>query len=100
MARKSTFPHPNCRTTGRSEEHTSELQFVISYAVFCLKKKEWGYDVGAGLSDPVIGEVRRFLSDWTRGIGAEFFLGSLPAGLCLSGPHPRGPLLSNSVVSR
>src|SRR2546429_6726629 len=24
----------------RSEEHTSELQFVISYAVFCLKKKK------------------------------------------------------------
>src|SRR3546814_5758582 len=29
------------RTTGRSEEHTSELQSLmrISYAVFCLKKK-------------------------------------------------------------
>src|SRR5213075_3573135 len=28
--------------TGRSEEHTSELQsrLVISYAVFCLKKKK------------------------------------------------------------
>jgi len=28
-------------TDGRSEEHTSELQspYVISYAVFCLKKK-------------------------------------------------------------
>src|SRR3546814_3351381 len=29
------------QTTGRSEEHTSELQSLmrISYAVFCLKKK-------------------------------------------------------------
>src|SRR3546814_6102498 len=29
-------------TTGRSEEHTSELQSLmrISYAVFCLKKKQ------------------------------------------------------------
>src|SRR3546814_6670925 len=29
------------RTSGRSEEHTSELQSLmrISYAVFCLKKK-------------------------------------------------------------
>src|SRR3546814_6640577 len=29
------------KTTGRSEEHTSELQSLmrISYAVFCLKKK-------------------------------------------------------------
>src|SRR3546814_3395398 len=30
-----------CRGLGRSEEHTSELQSLmrISYAVFCLKKK-------------------------------------------------------------
>src|SRR3546814_1239764 len=30
-----------CRTWGRSEEHTSELQSLlrISYAVFCLQKK-------------------------------------------------------------
>src|SRR3546814_2808252 len=31
-----------CRSLGRSEEHTSELQSLmrISYAVFCLKKKK------------------------------------------------------------
>src|ERR1043165_10289362 len=31
-----------CRPRGRSEEHTSELQSrgLISYAVFCLKKKK------------------------------------------------------------
>src|SRR3546814_14183699 len=30
----------------RSEEHTSELQSLmrISYAVFCLKKKNWHFD--------------------------------------------------------
>src|SRR3546814_1228001 len=34
--------NPWVRTTGRSEEHTSELQSLmrISYAVFCLKKKK------------------------------------------------------------
>src|SRR3546814_9686893 len=33
------------RTSGRSEEHTSELQSLmrISYAVFCLKKKSIKY---------------------------------------------------------
>src|SRR3546814_1999456 len=32
----------NCTRSGRSEEHTSELQSLmrISYAVFCLKKKK------------------------------------------------------------
>src|SRR2546425_2076099 len=34
-------PHTLSETTGRSEEHTSELQSgYISYAVFCLKKKK------------------------------------------------------------
>src|SRR3546814_3335053 len=36
------IPTPNRRSpSGRSEEHTSELQSLmrISYAVFCLKKK-------------------------------------------------------------
>src|SRR3546814_5099240 len=34
------------RSTGRSEEHTSELQSLmrISYAVFCLKKKNETYN--------------------------------------------------------
>src|ERR1051325_12169786 len=35
-------PCPCRRASIRSEEHTSELQspYVISYAVFCLKKKQ------------------------------------------------------------
>src|SRR5260370_28641860 len=36
-----TSPHRDCVL--RSEEHTSELQsHLISYAVFCLKKKKYG----------------------------------------------------------
>src|SRR3546814_1172315 len=42
-ARKSSLPSVNSSANcgGRSEEHTSELQSLmrISYAVFCLKKK-------------------------------------------------------------
>src|SRR3546814_10847145 len=36
---------PSLAATGRSEEHTSELQSLmrISYAVFCLKKKNTPY---------------------------------------------------------
>src|SRR3546814_14702079 len=35
-------PFGHCDGSGRSEEHTSELQSLmrISYAVFCLKKKK------------------------------------------------------------
>src|SRR3546814_3720141 len=39
----SGSPHHPHRYSGRSEEHTSELQSLmrISYAVFCLKKKKY-----------------------------------------------------------
>src|SRR3546814_6018197 len=38
----SKFPRPGNGGTGRSEEHTSELQSLmrISYAVFCLQTKK------------------------------------------------------------
>src|SRR3546814_4768334 len=38
---RSDRSHPDRARTSRSEEHTSELQSLmrISYAVFCLKKK-------------------------------------------------------------
>jgi hypothetical protein len=39
---------------------------------------EWGYEVSAGLSAPVISEVRRFLSDWTKRIQAKYLMVSLP----------------------
>src|SRR5207302_9264222 len=32
----------------------------------------------SGLSEPVIGEVRRFLADWTKRIGAKYLMVSLP----------------------
>src|SRR3546814_3056896 len=39
---EKTFEGAGCTITRRSEEHTSELQSLmrISYAVFCLKKKQ------------------------------------------------------------
>src|SRR5213075_3339614 len=41
-ARRSSSWAPRASSRRRSEEHTSELQsrLVISYAVFCLKKKK------------------------------------------------------------
>src|SRR3546814_3291172 len=41
LVAKVLAEHPNARKSYRSEEHTSELQSLmrISYAVFCLKKK-------------------------------------------------------------
>src|SRR3546814_3447284 len=43
LARRGALPRPRPLGLGRSEEHTSELQSLmrISYAVFCLKKKNY-----------------------------------------------------------
>src|SRR3546814_3097311 len=45
-SRCTTLPRPGPGAGGRSEEHTSELQSLmrISYAVFCLKKKNQKLD--------------------------------------------------------
>lgn len=40
---------------------------------------DWGYKTGSELSDAVIGEVRRFLADWTRRMQAQYLMASLPA---------------------
>src|SRR5881392_3198079 len=50
-------------TPGRSEEHTSELQSlcVISYAVFCLKKKKETIEVPALLLQP---HYREYFSNY------------------------------------
>src|SRR3546814_7101551 len=42
ISRRISLCHQPARLSGRSEEHTSELQSLmrISYAVFCLKKKK------------------------------------------------------------
>src|SRR3546814_10443492 len=41
ISRTQSVMQERCQSTERSEEHTSELQSLmrISYAVFCLKKK-------------------------------------------------------------
>jgi hypothetical protein len=37
----------------------------------------WGYNVGVSLTDKTVGEVRRFLADWTQRISAEYLMVSL-----------------------
>src|SRR6187399_35214 len=66
------------RARRRSEEHTSELQSlaVISYAVFCLKKKKVADHGGAAthLEDGVIGVHPGAYGAHVRPTGLVFFL--------------------------
>src|ERR1043166_9892122 len=52
---RPTGDHRGRDEHGRSEEHTSELQsrFGISYAVFCLKKKETNSETAGGFQTRV-----------------------------------------------
>src|SRR5439155_9057143 len=63
----------------RSEEHTSELQYVaISYAVFCLKKKKWS-SIGAGkLTPDVLTGGRHTCRVLTNG-GPDFYTPRKPS---------------------
>lgn len=38
----------------------------------------WGYRVGGSLTDETIGEIRRFLADWTKKLDARYLMVSLP----------------------
>jgi hypothetical protein len=51
----------------------------------------WGYEVRADLSGKTIEEVRRFLADWTRKIGSQYCMVSLP---------PEWAFPENSVTNR
>jgi hypothetical protein len=51
----------------------------------------WGYDVRSDLSGKTIEEVRRFLADWTRKIGSQYCMVSLP---------PEWAFPENSVTNR
>ena len=59
---------------------------------------QWGYDVGAGLSDPVVGEVRRFLADWSKRIGAKYLMVSLPPDFKFPDQNNCAQLMEKAVL--
>src|SRR6187399_2138440 len=72
---------PAPRTSSRSEEHTSELQSraVISYAVFCLKKKKCGIrellgDASARAIFDICNQALRTPAFYARGLLEHFKL--------------------------
>src|SRR5712671_1480317 len=58
----------------------------------------WGYTVGAGFSAPVVSEVRRFLSDWTKRIQAKYLMVSLPPEFRFPGGNGCAQLIEKAVL--
>ncbi|MDD2710607.1 MAG: glucuronate isomerase [Verrucomicrobiae bacterium] len=62
------------------------------------KLKDWGYKTGPDLTAPVIGEVRRFLDDWTDRINARYLMVSLPPDFEYPSKIPSGQLVEKAVL--
>jgi hypothetical protein len=50
---------------------------VVAWGDTAPRLKQWGYDVGASLTEKTLQEVRRFLAEWTRRIRARYLMVSL-----------------------
>src|SRR2546427_757599 len=75
----------------RDERFSAALRvdpLLLAWNDTARRLAEWGYKVAAGLPAPVISEVRRFLTDWTKRIQAKYLMVSLP-------PHFRFPDVSS-----
>jgi hypothetical protein len=58
----------------------------------------WGYKVGGSLTDETIGEVRRFLADWTKKIDARYLMVSLPPDFEFPADSTCARLLERAVL--
>ena len=59
---------------------------------------KWGYDVSPSLNEKTISEVRRFLSDWTKRIGARYLMVSLSPEFDYPANDPCAQLLEKAVL--
>ena len=58
----------------------------------------WGYHVKPELTPQTLGEVRRFLADWTRRMNALYVMVSLPPDFAFPEDSPRARLIEGAVV--
>ncbi len=58
----------------------------------------WGYSVGVSLTDKTISEVRRFLADWTRKMGARYLMVSLGPEFDFPSDSSSARLLEKAVL--
>ncbi len=59
---------------------------------------EWGYEVEEEINSKTAGEVRRFLTDWAKRMGAVYMAASLPPDFTLPDFLSRGLLIEECVL--
>lgn len=71
---------------------------LVSWGETAPLLNQWGYHAGVTLTDSTVGEVRRFLSDWTLRINARYLMTSLGPEFDFPGEHSSARLLEKAVL--
>jgi hypothetical protein len=72
---------------------------LLEWPAASKRLAEWGYKVrGADLTPGALGEVRRFLGDWTRRLKGLYVMASLPPGFEYPAATPVTALIDKAVL--
>lgn len=85
----------------RDERFTSALRIdplLVAWGDTAPLLTRWGYKVGVSLNEQTISEVRRFLADWTKKIGAHYLMVSLGPEFDFPADHFSARLLEKAVL--
>jgi hypothetical protein len=85
----------------RDERFVSALRIdplLLDWPEAAHRLDAWGYSVGEGLSAQTLGEVRRFLADWTRRLDARYCMVSLPPDFAFPAATDTAQLLEHAVL--
>ena len=86
----------------RDERFTAALRIdplLLSWETTAAPRlRDWGYDVTPNLSEKTVSEVRRFLTDWTRRINAQYLMVSLPPDFTYPGDNVCARLMETAVL--
>ena len=71
---------------------------LLSWPETAPQMAQWGYNVTSELSPKTLSEVRRFLADWTKLIGARYLMVSLPPEFDFPGNTVCNRLIEEAVL--
>lgn len=85
----------------RDQRFTAALRIdplLCSWPEAARRLSGWGYNVGEGLSSLTLGEVRRFLADWTRRLDSKYLMVSLPPDFAYPNRSDCTELLEKAIL--
>ena len=71
---------------------------LLAWSTTAPTLAKWGYDVSPTLNERTLTEVRRFLGDWTKRIGARYLMVSLSPAVDYPSGDPAAQLLEKAVL--